>query len=44
MEGSYWDEFGKLKAYCNALRVPHPGNDVSVDLNMDALEQGRRVF
>ncbi|KAK4254492.1 hypothetical protein QN277_009870 [Acacia crassicarpa] len=44
MEGSFVDEFDKLEAYCNELKVSNPGSDVSVELSPEALDQGRRVF
>ena len=44
MEGSYWDDFSKLEAYCNALRVSNPGNDVSVEIRPDDELKERRVF
>ncbi|KAK4263778.1 hypothetical protein QN277_029151 [Acacia crassicarpa] len=44
MDGGFLDEFDKLEAYCNELKVSNPGSSVSVKLSPEALEQGRRVF
>ncbi|XP_028788217.1 uncharacterized protein LOC114744193 [Neltuma alba] len=44
MDGSFVDEFSKLEAYCNELKVSNPGSDISVEISNEALEQGRRVF
>ncbi|KAK4268090.1 hypothetical protein QN277_024794 [Acacia crassicarpa] len=38
------DEYGKLEAYCNELKLSNPGSDASVELSGEALDQGRRVF
>ncbi|KAK4264844.1 hypothetical protein QN277_025968 [Acacia crassicarpa] len=44
MDGGFADEYAKLEAYCNELKVSNPGSDVSVELSDEALDQGRRVF
>ncbi|KAK4264930.1 hypothetical protein QN277_026045 [Acacia crassicarpa] len=44
MEGSFMDEFSKIEAYCNELKLSNPGSDVHVEVSEEALEQGRRVF
>ncbi|KAK4269207.1 hypothetical protein QN277_022395 [Acacia crassicarpa] len=44
MDGGFADEYKKLEAYCNELKVSNPGSDVSVELSGEALDQGRRVF
>ncbi|KAK4259918.1 hypothetical protein QN277_006197 [Acacia crassicarpa] len=44
MDGSFANEYAKLEAYCNELKVSNPRSDVSVELSGEALDQGRRVF
>ncbi|XP_028793439.1 uncharacterized protein LOC114749123 [Neltuma alba] len=44
MDGSFVDEFSKLEAYYNELKVSDPGSDISVEISNEALEQGKRVF
>ncbi|XP_028778511.1 uncharacterized protein LOC114735021 [Neltuma alba] len=44
MDGSFVDEFSKLEAYCNELKVSNLGSDISMEISNEALEQGRRVF
>ena len=44
LDGSYVDEFAKLQAYCNELRVTDPGTEAYVNLSRDELENDRKVF
>ncbi|PHU09372.1 hypothetical protein BC332_21232 [Capsicum chinense] len=42
LEGSYIDEFNKLKAYAQELRESDPGTDVIINISKEALDQGKR--
>ncbi|KAK4280393.1 hypothetical protein QN277_012022 [Acacia crassicarpa] len=44
MDGGFADEYTKLEAYCNELKVSNLRSDVSVELSGEALDQERRVF
>ncbi|XP_070045762.1 uncharacterized protein [Nicotiana tomentosiformis] len=42
LEGSFSDEYNKLVAYANELKLSNPGSDVIINLSKDALEEGKR--
>ncbi|XP_019231252.1 PREDICTED: uncharacterized protein LOC109212099 [Nicotiana attenuata] len=44
LEGSFTDEYNKLLAYANELKLSNPGSDVIINLSKDALEEGKRRF
>nr|XP_016512249.1 PREDICTED: uncharacterized protein LOC107829286 [Nicotiana tabacum] len=44
LEGSFTDDYNKLKAYANALSDSNPGSDVIINLSKEALLQGKRKF
>ena len=44
LDGSYVDDFSKLEAYCNELRLSDPGTDAWVQLSQEELAKKRRVF
>nr|XP_016443451.1 PREDICTED: uncharacterized protein LOC107768810 [Nicotiana tabacum] len=44
LEGSFSDEYNKLVAYANELKLSNPGSDVIINLSKDALEEGKRRF
>ncbi|XP_019233286.1 PREDICTED: uncharacterized protein LOC109213902 [Nicotiana attenuata] len=44
LEGSFTDEYNKLVAYANELKLSNPGSDVIINLSKDALEEGKRRF
>ncbi|XP_033511276.1 uncharacterized protein [Nicotiana tomentosiformis] len=44
LEDSFSDEYNKLVAYTNELKLSNPGSDVIINLSKDALEEGIRRF
>nr|XP_016504128.1 PREDICTED: uncharacterized protein LOC107822141 [Nicotiana tabacum] len=44
LEGSFIDEYNKLVAYANELKLTNPGSDVIINLSKDALEEGKMRF
>ncbi|XP_019251327.1 PREDICTED: uncharacterized protein LOC109230264 [Nicotiana attenuata] len=44
LAGSFTDEYNKIEAYANELRLSNPGSDVIVTLSKDALAGGKRRF
>ncbi|XP_019264849.1 PREDICTED: uncharacterized protein LOC109242450 [Nicotiana attenuata] len=44
LEGSFTDQYNKLVAYANELKLSNPGSDVIINLSKDALEEGKRRF
>nr|XP_016458534.1 PREDICTED: uncharacterized protein LOC107782194 [Nicotiana tabacum] len=44
LEDSFSDEYNKLVAYTNELKLSNPGSDVIINLSKDALEEGKRRF
>ncbi|XP_049381397.1 uncharacterized protein LOC125845958 [Solanum stenotomum] len=42
--GSFLDDFNRIEAYANELRLSNPGSDIVINLSKDALEQGKRKF
>lgn len=38
------DDYNRLKAYANELRVSNPRSDIVINLSKDALDQGKRKF
>ncbi|KAK6776120.1 hypothetical protein RDI58_027121 [Solanum bulbocastanum] len=43
-KGSFLDDFNRIEAYANELRLSNPGSDIVINLLKDALEQGKRKF
>ncbi|KAK6795261.1 hypothetical protein RDI58_008714 [Solanum bulbocastanum] len=41
---SFLDDFSKIEAYENELRLSNPDSDIVINLSKDALEQGKRKF
>jgi len=44
MQGSFLDEYNRLEAYANEIRMTNPGSDVVINLSKDAMVQGKRKF
>ncbi|KAH0734613.1 hypothetical protein KY285_010320 [Solanum tuberosum] len=44
LDGSYADDYNKLEAYAQELRMSNPGTDVVINLSRDAMEEGKRRF
>ncbi|KAH0761844.1 hypothetical protein KY290_017917 [Solanum tuberosum] len=44
LQGSFLDDFNRIEAYANELRLSNPGSDIVINLSKDALEQGKRKF
>jgi len=44
LDGSYTDDYNKLEAYAQELRMSNPGTDVVINLSRDAMEEGKRRF
>ncbi|WMV59142.1 hypothetical protein MTR67_052527 [Solanum verrucosum] len=44
MQDSFLDEYNRLEAYANEIRMTNPGSDVVINLSKDAMEQGKRKF
>ncbi|XP_019256297.1 PREDICTED: uncharacterized protein LOC109234687 [Nicotiana attenuata] len=44
LEGSFIDDYNKLEAYCQELRLSNPGSDVVINISKDALAEGKRNF
>nr|XP_009796912.1 PREDICTED: uncharacterized protein LOC104243429 [Nicotiana sylvestris] len=43
-DGSFKDEYNKLEAYGQELRLSNPGSDVAINISKDAFEEGKRRF
>ncbi|WMV09958.1 hypothetical protein MTR67_003343 [Solanum verrucosum] len=44
MQGSFLDEYNRLEAYENEIRMTNPFSDVVINLSKDAMEQGKIKF
>lgn len=44
LQGSIKDEYYKLEAYANELKISNPGSDIVINLSKDALAEGNRKF
>ncbi|XP_049397436.1 uncharacterized protein LOC125861621 [Solanum stenotomum] len=44
LQGSFLDDFNRIEAYANELRLSNPGSDIVINLSKDALEQSKRKF
>nr|XP_016442445.1 PREDICTED: uncharacterized protein LOC107767859 [Nicotiana tabacum] len=44
LASSFTNEYNKIEAYANELRLSNPGSDVIVTLSKDALAEGKRRF
>ncbi|KAG5582590.1 hypothetical protein H5410_053217 [Solanum commersonii] len=44
LQGSFLNDFNRIEAYANELRLSTPGSDIVINLSKDALEQGKRKF
>ncbi|KAK4363444.1 hypothetical protein RND71_018685 [Anisodus tanguticus] len=44
LDSSFIDEYNKLEAYANELRLSNPESDVVINISKDALEEGNRRF
>ncbi|WMV13604.1 hypothetical protein MTR67_006989 [Solanum verrucosum] len=44
MQGSFLDEYNRLEAYANEIRMTNPSSDVVINLSKDAMVQGKRKF
>ncbi|KAG5623242.1 hypothetical protein H5410_008460, partial [Solanum commersonii] len=44
LQGSFLNDFNRIEAYANELRLSNPGSDIVINLSKDALEQGKRKF
>ncbi|KAH0736875.1 hypothetical protein KY285_012582 [Solanum tuberosum] len=44
LQRSFLDDFNRIEAYANELRLSNPGSDIVINLSKDALEQGKRKF
>nr|XP_009594829.1 uncharacterized protein LOC104091250 [Nicotiana tomentosiformis] len=44
LDGSFVDEYNKLEAYVNELRISNPGSDVIINISKDALAEGNGRF
>nr|XP_009797928.1 PREDICTED: uncharacterized protein LOC104244237 [Nicotiana sylvestris] len=44
LDGSFNDEYNKLKAYGQELRLSNPGSNVAINISKDTLEEGKRRF
>ncbi|KAG5601267.1 hypothetical protein H5410_032637, partial [Solanum commersonii] len=44
LQGSFLNDFNRIEAYANELRLNNPGSDIVINLSKDALEQGKRKF
>jgi len=44
MQGSFLNEYNRLEAYANEIRMTNPGSDVVINLSKDAMVQGKRKF
>ncbi|KAK6783898.1 hypothetical protein RDI58_017352 [Solanum bulbocastanum] len=42
LQGSFLDNFNRIEAYANELRLSNPGSDIVINLSKDALEQGKK--
>ncbi|KAK6773679.1 hypothetical protein RDI58_028917 [Solanum bulbocastanum] len=43
-KGSFLDDFNRIEAYANELRLSNLSSDIVINLSKDALEQGKRKF
>ncbi|WMV43053.1 hypothetical protein MTR67_036438 [Solanum verrucosum] len=44
LQGSFLDDFNRIEAYANELRLSNPGSDIVINLSKDALEQVKNVL
>ncbi|KAG5575235.1 hypothetical protein H5410_055369 [Solanum commersonii] len=44
LQGCFLDNFNRIEAYANELRLSNSGSDIVINLSKDALEQGKRKF
>ncbi|XP_075080366.1 uncharacterized protein LOC142165880 [Nicotiana tabacum] len=44
LDGSFKDEYNKLEAYGQELRLSNPGSDVAINISKDALKEGKKRF
>ncbi|KAF3643884.1 putative F-box protein-like [Capsicum annuum] len=44
LEGSFIDEYNKLKAYAQEIRSSNPGSDVVINIPKNALAEGKMQF
>lgn len=44
MQGSFLDEYNRLEAYANEIRMTNSGSDIVINLSKDGMEQGKRKF
>ncbi|XP_019252908.1 PREDICTED: uncharacterized protein LOC109231726 [Nicotiana attenuata] len=44
LAGSFTNEYNKIEAYANELRLRNPGSDEIITLSKDALAEGNRIF
>lgn len=44
LEDSFIDDYNKLEAYCEELRLSNRGSDIVINISKDALVEVREIF